>query len=330
MITDSGSSASPPGPALSGDDALHGRASRLTGYIFNNKYILLVPAVTLMVLLFGGGLVVAFIQSVTEPVSVGGAGIVRDCCGESRFGGRFFSSYRYLMHDVGFYRSFALTLGISLVTTVVSVVTGIAMGLVIRGNQRSRWLVRLANQLPITVPHVIAAIAVFLLFTQSGLLSRLLYAVGIIDSSQQFPALVSDRFGVGIVIAYLWKEIPFITLIALSSLQSIGEDYEIVARTLGARPLTILRRVTLPLISPTVVPATIIVFAFVFGSYEVPVLLGRSYPSMLAVLSYRYYSSPNLELRPVAMALNILITLFVLLVGVIFMKISQNTRRAVR
>ena len=45
-------------------------------------------------------------------------------------------------------------------------------------------------------------------------------AVGLIESAEAFPLLINDRFGIGIMLAYVWKEIPFITLMLLSVLRS--------------------------------------------------------------------------------------------------------------
>ena len=289
--------------------------------IIRRYYALLLPAVVILVFLFGGGLIFAFIRSIiiysspsTDISSILSKGL--------------FASYRYILSDVSFYKSLGLTIVLSTITTAVSVIAGVAIALLIRHAPRSNILIRFAYQLPVAVPHVVVAICVFLLLTQSGFIARIFYAVGAIDGPGGFPPFVSDRFGIGIVVAYLWKEIPFIALIALSALQGIGDNYEAIARTLGAGRGTVIRRVLLPLISPSVTPATIIVFAFMFGSYEIPALLGRSYPSLLAVLSYRYYSSPELELRPVAMALNILITGIVLICAYLYLQIGQRIRRA--
>ena len=91
------------------------------------------------------------------------------------------------------------------------------------------------------------------LLSQSGLVSRLFADLGFIDVPSDFPVLVRDRLGIGIILAYLWKEVPFIALILIATLQSVGEDYEEAARTLGARPLQRFRRVTFPLMRPALV-----------------------------------------------------------------------------
>ncbi|MCP2821278.1 ABC transporter permease subunit, partial [Salmonella enterica subsp. enterica serovar Typhimurium] len=76
------------------------------------------------------------------------------------------------------------------------------------------------------------------------------YAVGLIDAPAQFPALIFDPYAVGIILQYVWKEVPFIGVIVLAQMQALGTDYESVARSLGASRWQAFRHVLLPLIFP--------------------------------------------------------------------------------
>jgi putative spermidine/putrescine transport system permease protein len=53
--------------------------------------------------------------------------------------------------------------------------------------------------------------------------------------------------------------------------------------------------VVFPVISPSVVAASLLVFAFTFGAFEVPYLLGKSYPTMLPVMAYNEYREIDLR-----------------------------------
>jgi putative spermidine/putrescine transport system permease protein len=92
-------------------------------------------------------------------------------------------------------------------------------------------------------------------------------------------------------------------------MQALGTDYESVARSLGATRWQAFRHVLLPLILPGVLSASVIVFAFTFGAYEVPLLLGASHPQALPVLAYRTYTDVDLAARPEAMAMAVVIAL---------------------
>ena len=86
--------------------------------------------------------------------------------------------------------------------------------------------------------------------------------------------MVFDRAGTAIQLTFLWKEVPFIGIVVLAVLQGIGPQYEEIAQTLGANRWQRFRYVLLPLIMPGVLSTSIIVFAFVFANYEIPLLLG--------------------------------------------------------
>ena len=129
---------------------------------------------------------------------------------------------------------------------------------------------------------------------------------------------------VGVILVYLWKQIPFIGLIVLAVLQSIGNNYEELSRSLGANRWQAFRYVLLPLIIPGILPASIICFAYAFGSYEVPYLLGKTFPTMLSVLSYRFYVDVDLDARPEAMAISIFIAVFVTILVVFYHKFIRR------
>ena len=57
---------------------------------------------------------------------------------------------------------------------------------------------------------------------------------GLLSYPSDFPVLVKDRYGIGMMLSFVWKEVPFIGVIVLAVLQSLGVDYEDLARSLGA------------------------------------------------------------------------------------------------
>jgi putative spermidine/putrescine transport system permease protein len=260
----------------------------------------LAPLLTLVTLLFGGAVVLALLRS----VGVGGVGAAS---------GPTLDAYRQLVASPEFPRSLGLTLYIAVVSTLVSVVLGIGAALVLRRVLRGRKILTTLFQLNLPIPHVIGAVAILALLGQSGLMSRLATSTGLIDSPAGFPAMVFDPFAIGIIAQYVWKEVPFIGIVALAMLRAAGDDLDEVARTLGASRWQRLRHVTLPLVLPGVLAAAIIVFAFTFGTFEVPLLLGRSFPAVLPVLAHRRYIDPDLAARPEAMAISVVITVLVLL-----------------
>ena len=119
----------------------------------------------------------------------------------------------------------------------------------------------------------------------------------------------------------------FIGVIILANINSLIEDYESVARSLGASKWQSFRYVFLPFIFPSALFASVIVFAFTFGAFEIPLMLGANYPSALPVLAYRKYTDVDLGAMPDAMAISITIAIFSSLIIFLYIKFARKKIR---
>ena len=146
------------------------------------------------------------------------------------------------------------------------------------------------------------------------------------DAPADFPAVLYDNAGIGILLSFVWKEIPFIGLVVLAVLQSVGPQYEELARTLGATRRQRFQHVLLPLIMPGVMSTWIIVFAFTFANFEIPLLLGQSFPTTLPVQAYREFQRPELSARPKSMAIALVLALITLLLLVAYRRLARYSR----
>ena len=276
-------------------------------------WLLLIPALAVIGLLFVGGIVVGFGQSLDYMPLVGLTTLTA-------------RHYLNILMDADFYTSLLLTLYLALTSTLLALVLAVAAALVLRQRFAGSRIVTFIFQLPLPVPHLVAAAGMVLLLTQSGLFARLAYHAGLLERPNQFPVLVFDRWQITTILVYLWKEIPFIGLVILAVLKGVGHEYEEIAQTLGANPWQRFRYVLLPLLMPGLITTGIIVFAFVFGSFEIPLLLGQRYPNVLPVTAYRTYTDPDLNQRPEAMAMGIVITVIVILLLNLAQRLSQRLR----
>lgn len=276
--------------------------------------LLLTPVLTVLGVLFLGGIAVAVLRSFNYMPVIGLTDPNLD-------------AYHAVLNDPGFRASFGLSLYIAVTSTVIAAVLAVAAALLLRQSFAGRRVIMFLFQLNLTVPHLVGALGILYLFSQSGSFARLAYATGLIAAPADFPALVFDPHAIGIILHYVWKEVPFIGLIVLAQMQAIGTDYESVARSLGASRGQAVRHVLLPLILPGVISASVIVFAFTFGAYEIPALLGASHPQALAVLAYQSFTDVDLAARPEAMAMAVVITV---LSGLMIWAYRRATARAVR
>ena len=151
--------------------------------------------------------------------------------------------------------------------------------------------------------------------------------LGLIGEPADFPALLYDRYLIGVILTYVWKEVPFIALVVLAGLRGVAAELEEAAKTLGANAWQRFWYVIFPVIAPGVVAASLIVFAFTFGAFEVPYLLGQDYPTMLPVTAYKEYRSIELADRPMAMTINVLIALITAIFAAAYLRLSRELGR---
>lgn len=239
--------------------------------------LLLFPAAVTMALLVGGGLGWALWESLREP-----------------------GSFRAAFTHPGFLPGLAVSLWIAAASTLISTLLALPLALWIaaRGATRRQWL---ALWLPLPVPHVIAAVMVGLLLGSGSVLQRLL--------GVEPPFSIYGPWAAGAILAFVWKEVPFISIFLLGHLASLPRDLTRTAAGLGASSWQTVRWVLWPLLRPSVVVAAGIVFLFSFAAYEVPFLFGISHPLPLPVLAHQFYLSADPAARPVALALDLLMAL---------------------
>ena len=238
-----------------------------------------------------------------SPVFVGASYSVLAWIGLAGAGRRGLSldAVRAVMESHETWRSLAWTLATAGTATVAAGAAALYAAVQVRHSRAGRILATL----PMAVPHAAAALAALLMLSQSGLLSRVMAALGVIDAPMDFPALVYDRAGVALMVAFAWKEFPYLTLTALAVLPDDAAQLEETARTLGATGRQAFWRVTWPGLWRGVLPAMLAAFAFLAGQYEMPALLAPSSPVAFPLLTYERSVTSQLAQRGEAYGLGL-------------------------
>jgi putative spermidine/putrescine transport system permease protein len=277
---------------------------------------LVLPTAIVLVTLFVGGFVFGILQS------LGYFSVIAD--GERKIG---LDAYISVFQQETVRAGILLTFRVAIISTVLSTVIALAISLMISRTKRFQSLMISITQFNIPIPHVVAATGILLTFSQSGIVSRLTNHFGITDGASDFPILTNDPFGYGIIMSYLWKEVPFMCVLILSALRGPVTNLDETAKTLGASYSYRLRKITIPYIFPAILSGTIIVFAFSFGSYEVPYLLGEPYPSTVSVVAYQLYTDRDLAYRPMAMALATITSVVIGVLVYAYMRLTKQEGR---
>jgi len=213
-------------------------------------------------------------------------------------------------------RSAMLSLWIAAVGTTLATIGALLVAFVFEGNHTLDRVARRVAVLPLPVPTVAAAVAVLLLLSQSGWLARVATRVQLISAPADFPALVYDPFAIGVIVAVVWKELPFLLLLATSLLSLRGPALTDAARTLGATRWQALRRITLPMLLRGMAPSIIAVFVFVLGSLELPLVLAPSAPLTLPMLIQERRQALDMASHGDAYVIALLATVLALLAAV--------------
>lgn len=183
-----------------------------------------------------------------------------------------------------FYQAALLrTAALSLIDAAVCLAVGFPIAYRLarsRSRWRSTWLTLLVVSSLVTV--VIKALGMMILLSANGPLNQAVLALGLVR--EPLKLLNND---VGVVLGLVHYTLPLVILILFSVLQTIPEDLEAAARTLGAAPWRAVGRVVLPLAVPGLVAASLMAFNLAMGAFTSTALLGGGKVLTLPVLIQR-------------------------------------------
>lgn len=216
---------------------------------------LVAPATATLLVLFGGALVGAVRQSLQPGLSTATSS----------------SAWGTLYHDPAFLDSAWFSARIALEATAASAAVAVLAALALR---RHGALARSLFALPVPVPHLLVSVVAVIWLAPGGLADRLLGGLPV--------SLVRDPAGAGIVLVYVYKEAPFLALLVLAAMGPLLAQREEAAAMQGADWLRRLRWVVWPAIRRPLAGGALIVGAFAFGAFEVPLVVGPTYPPTIA------------------------------------------------
>lgn len=275
--------------------------------------IKLMPLLLPFLILFTGGLIFAVIQSfgMLSPVPIEG---------------EIFTAYEKILTDPWFSKSFFFSIYIGFFSALFSVIIGTALAYFIwqlPGIVRNYTLI---YKIPLILPHITIAFLMLLFLGKTGIFSSILYHMGAVGGYEDFPSLLFSPDGTGMIISYIYKEVPFVILMTLAILQKINPRLLQTAKMLGAGRIRTFFTVIFPLIVPVLNTCFIILFLYSFGAFDIPFILNSSRPEMLSIRIYNLYFKMDLTHRPEAMAALVLMFLFSLIFIYLY---SRVVKRAV-
>jgi len=201
-----------------------------------------------------------------------------------------------------------LSLRTSAMSTLLCILFGVPMAMVLaRTSFHGQAVVRSFILLPLVLPPVVGGIALLYTFGRKGLLGHSLEVLGI---SIAFSTTA-------VVLAQTFVALPYLVVSLEGTLRTSGQRYESVAATLGARPTTVLRRVTLPLVLPGLASGAVLSFARALGEFGATLTFAGSLQGTTRTLPLEIYLQRETD-PDAAVALSlVLVVVAVLVVGLV-------------
>ncbi len=207
-------------------------------------------------------------------------------------------------------------LGLSLLTATIAtglcVVLGVPLALVIaRAEGALATVLRALTTLPLVLPPLVGGLALLTLLGRGGLLGDWLLDLGI-----RVPFTTP-----AVVLAQTFVALPFLVISVEGALRGLDSGYERVAESLGAKPWTVLGRVTLPLLAPSLVAGAILCFTRALGEFGATALFAGNAEGTTRTMPLAIYTAFNGAgvTQDVAITLSLLLV-FVAVVALLCMR----------
>ena len=196
-----------------------------------------------------------------------------------------------------------LSLRTCLIATLISAALGVPLALLLARQWPGVRAARVLAVLPMTMPPVVAGIALLSTFGRRGLLGHALEAAGLRVS---FSTLA-------VVIAQVFVSMPYLVVTLEAALRSRDTHLETVAQTLGAGRWRVLSRITLPLAAPALVRGTALALGRSLGEFGATIAFAGSKEGVTRTMPLAIYlerendTATSLALAVVLIALSFLV-----------------------
>jgi molybdate transport system permease protein len=204
----------------------------------------------------------------------------------------------HLLTDAGVFQALRLSLVCATSATVACILFGVPLAWVLaRSTHRAIGALRALVTLPLVLPPVVGGVALLLALGRNGLVGRLL----------------DEAFGItlpfttaGVVVAETFVALPFLVVSVEGALRSADPGLEEAAATMGSRPFATFRRVTMPLILPSLIAGSVLAWARALGEFGATITFAGNFPGTTQTMPMAVYLA--LESNPdAAIALSLVL-----------------------
>ena len=198
-----------------------------------------------------------------------------------------------------------LSLSTSVVAMVITVILGVPLAWVLaRRSFPGRRVLRAVVTLPMVLPPVVGGAALLFALGRRGVVGEPL------NDATGFLLPFSTW---GVVVANVFVAMPFLVITVEGALEGMDRRFEHAAASLGASPLTVFRRVTLPMIAPALRAGAVLAWARALGEFGATVTFAGNLQGRTQTLPLAVFVSLESD-RDAAIAISLVLVLVSLVV----------------
>ncbi len=197
------------------------------------------------------------------------------------------------------------SLQIGLATSVLALALGVPLSFaLVRGKFPARWLLDRLTMAPIVVPTIVFSVAIYGLFAKMKLIGE----------------------WYGLALAHTVLALPFVVLVMIAGLRDFDRALEQAAEGLGASRLRTLRRITLPILRPSLISAGLLAFISSFDEVVVALFLAGA----RMTLPKKMFDNILMEIDPTIAAVSVMQILLVAIVLFLIGRFGRGLSAAAR
>lgn len=264
--------------------AVYRRKNRVARMRVRSAWLFLAPMLVLLALVAGWPLIKTVWYSLTNETlaEVGGGQFI----GVENYLSYSQGAFHGLLADPVWWSSVYNTFFFAVVSVSLEVLLGTAVALLLNQRFRGRTAVRALVLVPWAIPTIVSAkIWAWMLNDQFGILNDMLMHLGVIAAPLAWTA-DADLSMWAVILVDVWKTVPFVALLALAAMQMLPHDCYEAAEVDGIHPIKTFFRVTLPLITPALLVATVFRMLDALRVFDVIYVLTSSAKSTMTMSIY--------------------------------------------
>jgi len=205
-------------------------------------------------------------------------------------------------------QALTLSLWTATVSTAISMVIGVPLAWVLaRSSFPGQRLLRALVTLPLVLPPVVGGVALLLAFSRTGIVGRYL---------DTWFGLTIPFTPLAVVMAETFVAMPFLIITVEGAFRSADQGFEEAAATLGAKRLTVFRRITLPMIAPSLGAGAVLCWARALGEFGATITFAGNYPGRTQTMPLAIYLARESDTSAaLVLSLVLIVVSFAVIIG---------------